>query len=675
MLHVACVRWGEAFGVEYVERLFDMVRRNLPDGFAGRFVCFTDRPADLAHLKGIEAAPLPPSLTGWWNKMALFRAEAFPAGDRVWYFDLDTCIVGPLEAIFEYDGAFGLLQDVYRPGGYQSSVMSWRAGTPLAASIWEEWQIQKCPQPSGGDQTVLEMHWAQWLPKRIGGLPWPPDFLQSTFPGRFRSYKVECEREIPKGTSVVFFHGLPRPHQVLTGWVPDIWRVGGGSAIEFAPAVGTITQEKLLSNVRSAFMCGYTVLGERGPPVERLAVICGGGPSLKDHALLIAGLAAAGAAIFSVNQVDHYLRSVGVVPHFHVMVDGRAELAAWVNPAGIKLYASMCDPAVLAKADELGDLTVWHALVQDIDSVVSRENLFVGGGSTVGTRALSLAYILGFRHLACFGFDSSYSGDAHHVYPQSLNDADPILDVIAGGKSFRAAGWMVKQAEEFKALTAQLQDLGCDLVIYGEGLLPHMLSMVDPPRHADLRAAQLLAWLEGIDHPAGAEVGVFAGELSRLLLKREDLKLVMVDSWATSSPDGAYAQSGDFHAGLNQLSQDAFKQCAEQSTRFAGARRTFLPMTSLEAAAAIPDASLDFVFLDADHSYEAVLADIAAWLPKVKPGGFLSGHDYENTEYPAFGVKRAVDERFGSPELGANFTWRVRMGAALEHRQPKENML
>ena len=38
MLHVVCVRFGEAFGIEYVERLHDMVRRNLPAGFAGRFV-------------------------------------------------------------------------------------------------------------------------------------------------------------------------------------------------------------------------------------------------------------------------------------------------------------------------------------------------------------------------------------------------------------------------------------------------------------------------------------------------------------------------------------------------------------------------------------------------------------------------------------------------------------
>jgi hypothetical protein len=50
-------------------------------------------------------------------------------------------------------------------------------------------------------------------------------------------------------------------------------------------------------------------------------------------------------------------------------------------------------------------------------------------------------------------------------------------------------------------------------------------------------------------------------------------------------------------------------------------------LASVEAAATYPDASLDAVFLDGDHSTEAVVADCQAWWPKVKPGGILAGHD------------------------------------------------
>lgn len=68
---------------------------------------------------------------------------------------------------------------------------------------------------------------------------------------------------------------------------------------------------------------------------------------------------------------------------------------------------------------------------------------------------------------------------------------------------------------------------------------------------------------------------------------------------------------------------------------------------------------VDMVFLDGDHSYEAVLADIDAWLPKTRK--LLCGHDYWNLEgYP--GVNRAVNEVFGERVFSPDDTsiWAVR---------------
>ena len=66
-------------------------------------------------------------------------------------------------------------------------------------------------------------------------------------------------------------------------------------------------------------------------------------------------------------------------------------------------------------------------------------------------------------------------------------------------------------------------------------------------------------------------------------------------------------------------------------------------MTTNEAARLFEDESLDAVFIDADHSYEAVKLDIQNWMPKVRKGGILAGHDY-NSAWP--GVVRAVNEIF-----------------------------
>lgn len=72
---------------------------------------------------------------------------------------------------------------------------------------------------------------------------------------------------------------------------------------------------------------------------------------------------------------------------------------------------------------------------------------------------------------------------------------------------------------------------------------------------------------------------------------------------------------------------------------------TPMRMDSLEAAKAFRDDSVDFCFVDANHAYDAVTADLAAWLPKMRHGGVLAGHDYAQ-EF--MGVKHAVQDFFGA---------------------------
>jgi len=70
--------------------------------------------------------------------------------------------------------------------------------------------------------------------------------------------------------------------------------------------------------------------------------------------------------------------------------------------------------------------------------------------------------------------------------------------------------------------------------------------------------------------------------------------------------------------------------------------------TSLEASKMFADGSLHCVFIDANHKYECVKEDIQAWLPKIKPGGMLSGHDYGFDGGP---VHDAVHELIGRNEI------------------------
>lgn len=161
-----------------------------------------------------------------------------------------------------------------------------------------------------------------------------------------------------------------------------------------------------------------------------------------------------------------------------------------------------------------------------------------------------------------------------------------------------------------------------------------------------------------------AEIGVFAGDTSRRLLQRRDLTLLMVDSWRGAG-ESYVGDSGDWHATLTQQQQDEFYKKTVEAVKFAGERAQIHRCTSQGAAALAPPGYFDCVFIDADHSYEGAKADIESWAPKVKPGGWLAGHDYENTDFPKFGVTQAVQEwaqREGlSVELGDNFTWFIRI--------------
>ena len=155
------------------------------------------------------------------------------------------------------------------------------------------------------------------------------------------------------------------------------------------------------------------------------------------------------------------------------------------------------------------------------------------------------------------------------------------------------------------------------------------------------RAQTIVDALQSFDRSklVGAEVGVWRGEASRHLLRSlPELHLHMVDAWQTY-PQRATPSS------LKSAKQPAFDHArneAIRTTEFATDRRTIHRRDSVQAAENFDDSSLDFVFVDAEHSYDSAAADINAWWPKLKPGGILFGHDYGHPRFP--GVKRAFDE-------------------------------
>ena len=178
------------------------------------------------------------------------------------------------------------------------------------------------------------------------------------------------------------------------------------------------------------------------------------------------------------------------------------------------------------------------------------------------------------------------------------------------------------------------------------------------------------------DQPVhGVECGVLSGRMSEAVLTAcPNLTLDMVDIWAEFAEDHPYRLSGDTAAqrDAGRIANDM--EHAQRRTLFAEDRRTLIRSDSVAFAESIPDRSLDFVFVDADHTLEGVRRDLRAFWPKIRAGGFLAGHDIDNpaagidwSGNPAWGVREAVEgfmAELGIPmtdvELGGEYTYYVR---------------
>jgi SAM-dependent methyltransferase len=146
------------------------------------------------------------------------------------------------------------------------------------------------------------------------------------------------------------------------------------------------------------------------------------------------------------------------------------------------------------------------------------------------------------------------------------------------------------------------------------------------------------------------EVGSWKGRSAaflgvEIINSGKPIKLYCVDTWKGSIE----------HQDMDCVKSDALYDEFINNTKPLESVIIPLRLSSVAAAEQFADDSVDFVFIDASHEYEDIKADIAAWYPKVKPGGLFAGHDYNWT-----GVRRAVDE-FASDKnkfiLDSEYCW------------------
>lgn len=152
-------------------------------------------------------------------------------------------------------------------------------------------------------------------------------------------------------------------------------------------------------------------------------------------------------------------------------------------------------------------------------------------------------------------------------------------------------------------------------------------------------------------YKTGAEIGVMKGRTSQYLLTRvPGLHLLAVDAWEHVPLEDGNPSEYE-HINFKESFNLFKKRVAVGADRI-----IVLKGISWEMAEVIKDESLDFIFIDAGHDYDSVIKDLKAWVPKVKPGGLVSGHDIH---FP--GVLKAVSELIPDYEkTGIDHCWKAK---------------
>jgi len=137
----------------------------------------------------------------------------------------------------------------------------------------------------------------------------------------------------------------------------------------------------------------------------------------------------------------------------------------------------------------------------------------------------------------------------------------------------------------------------------------------------------------------GVEVGVYKGAYSRELCQANpELKLYCVDIWGIN--DRSQRQ--------RNIHQKIYKYAKWKLSRH---NTVLIRDLSMNAVTQFGDDTLDFVYIDANHSYSEVNQDIAGWTKKVRPSGIVSGHDYDLVD-----VRKAVNEYVSKYKYKLNVT-------------------
>ena len=236
------------------------------------------------------------------------------------------------------------------------------------------------------------------------------------------------------------------------------------------------SDDELFANMGAAIARGLPEISDKAPAHDGVIAICGSGPSIAGQLDIIRKMQKAGTPLVAVKDCHDWLLENGVVPDYAFAID--PQVHRWncfkrKNHTTQYMIASQCNPSMFEHLEGY-KVTIWHPYITK-GQTHPKNKMVIGGATTSGLRAIALFYVMGWRHFALFGLDSSLDDKKLRVNGDGVKEGDSINEVRIDpeGQTFYCNPAMALQAQHFQNYYDWLPD--AQFYPYGHGLLQAMI--------------------------------------------------------------------------------------------------------------------------------------------------------------------------------------------------------
>lgn len=238
-----------------------------------------------------------------------------------------------------------------------------------------------------------------------------------------------------------------------------------------------MSDDVLFDHMDSAVRRGYPEVKQAELPHDGMVALVASGPSVASQLEKIKEMRQAGVKIVAIKDAHDWLIENGVIPDFALAIDPQEH--RWncfqrKHKDVCYAIASQCHPKVFDHLESMNVL-LWHPYIT-LNQTRPAGKIVIGGGTTSGLRAMSLFYVLGFRHFALFGYDSCLNGKKLRVNGSGVNDGEPITEIRIkpDGETFYCNPAMALQAEQFQDYFQYMPD--ASFYCFGGGLISAIIA-------------------------------------------------------------------------------------------------------------------------------------------------------------------------------------------------------